>query len=66
MEEEMATWYSIFACEIPWTKEPGMLQSVHGVTKSQTQQLNNIILVIHTYRAYKYIDIDIYKYIVWI
>ena len=39
--------------------------TVHGVIKSQTQQLNNNnILIIHTYRAYRYIDIDIYKYIV--
>ena len=33
-EEEMATHSSILAWEIPWTEEPGGLQS-HGVTKSQ-------------------------------
>ena len=36
----MATHSSILAWRIPWTEEPGMLQSV-GSQKSQTQQLNN-------------------------
>ena len=35
LEEEMATHSSILAWEIPWTEEPGGLQSV-GVTKSGT------------------------------
>ena len=35
LEKEMATYFSIFAWEIPWTEEPGRL-IVHGVTKSQT------------------------------
>ena len=35
LEEEMATHYSILVRIIPWTEEPGGLQSV-GVTKSQT------------------------------
>ena len=34
LEEEMATHSSILAWEIPWTEEPGGLQSMHGVTKS--------------------------------
>ena len=34
LKEEMATWSSILAWEIPWTEEPGGLQSC-GVTKSQ-------------------------------
>ena len=34
LKEEMATWSSILAWEIPWTEEPGGLQS-GGVTKSQ-------------------------------
>ena len=33
LEEEMATHSSILAWEIPWTEEPGGLQST-GVTKS--------------------------------
>ena len=36
MEEEMATHSRILAWEIPWTEEPGGLQSI-GVAKSQTQ-----------------------------
>ena len=36
LEKEMATYSSILAWEIPWTQEPGGLQSM-GVTKSRTQ-----------------------------
>ena len=36
LEEEMATHSSILAWKIPWTEEPGGLQSM-GVTKNQTQ-----------------------------
>ena len=35
-EEGRATHSSILAWRIPWTEEPGRLQSM-GVTKSQTQ-----------------------------
>ena len=28
LEEEMATHTNILACEIPWTEEPGRLQSM--------------------------------------
>ena len=38
LEEEMATHSSILAWEIPWTEEPGRLQSM-GLQK--TWQLNN-------------------------
>ena len=44
LEEEMAPHSSILAWKIPWTEEPGRLQSVHRVA-SQTLlrqiQLNN-------------------------
>ena len=36
LEKEMATHSSNLAWEIPWTEEPGGLQSM-GVTKSQTR-----------------------------
>ena len=36
LEGEMATHSSIPACKIPWTEEPGELQSI-GLQKSQTQ-----------------------------
>ena len=39
LEKKMATHSSILAWKIPWTEEPGGLQS-HGVAKSQTEQLN--------------------------
>ena len=39
LEEEMATHSSILAWRIPWTEEPGGLQSM-GVTKSQTRLSN--------------------------
>ena len=35
LEEEMVTHSNILAWKIPWTEEPGGLQSM-GVTKSQT------------------------------
>ena len=33
----MATHSSILAWRIPWTEEPGRLDRVHGVAKSQKQ-----------------------------
>ena len=33
LEKEMTTHFSILAWEIPWTEEPGGLQSLHGVAK---------------------------------
>ena len=35
LEEEIATYSSILAWKIPWTEEPGGLQSI-GSQKSQT------------------------------
>ena len=40
LEKEMATPSSILAWRITWTEEPGGLQRVHRVTKSQTQLIN--------------------------
>ena len=39
LEKEMATHSSILAWEIPWTEEPGGIQSM-GSQKSQTQLTN--------------------------
>ena len=36
LEKEMAAYSSILAWDIPWTEEPGGLQST-GLQKSQTQ-----------------------------
>ena len=35
-EKEMAKYSSTLAWKIPWTEEPGRLQTVHGVPKSWT------------------------------
>ena len=35
--EGMATQSNILSWRIPWTEEPGGLQSMHGVAKSQAQ-----------------------------
>ena len=35
LQKEMATHYSILAWKIPWTEDPGGLQSM-GVAKNQT------------------------------
>ena len=40
LEEEMATHSSILAWRIPWTEEPGRLQSIYGLAKSQIQLSN--------------------------
>ena len=40
LEKEMATHSSILAWKIPWTEEPGRLQSVRGVAKNQTRLSN--------------------------
>ena len=39
LEEEMATHSSILAWKIPWTEQPGQLQSL-GSQESQTQLSN--------------------------
>ena len=36
LEKGMATHSSILAWRIPWTEEPGGLQSVHGIAESWT------------------------------
>ena len=43
LEQEMATYFSILAWEVPWTEEPGGLHAVHEVAKDSdmTQWLNN-------------------------
>ena len=37
LEKGITTHSSILAWRIPWTEEPGRLDRVHGVTKSQAQ-----------------------------
>ena len=40
LEKGTATHCSILAWRIPWTEDPGKLQSMDGVAKSQTQLTN--------------------------
>ena len=47
LEWEVATHSSILAWKFSWTEEPVKLQSIHGVTKSQTG------LSTHTHNIYK-------------
>ena len=39
LEEGIATYSSILACKIPWTEEPGMLQSIGPQNRTQLKQL---------------------------
>ena len=48
LEEEMATHLSILTCKIPWTEEPGRLQSMQ--LQSQTQ-LSVYTQSFHSYRT---------------
>ena len=40
LEEEMATRTSILAWRIPWTEEPGGLQSIGCIEVNKTERLN--------------------------
>ena len=45
LEQEMATHSAILAWEIPWTEEPGGLQSMGSRESDMTEQLGVILLV---------------------
>ena len=48
LEKEMATHFSILAWEIPWTEEPGGLQSTESQKESVTNEplnKNNNLLI---------------------
>ena len=42
LEKEMATHSRLFVWRIPWTEEPGRLQSMGLEESDTTQQLNNV------------------------
>ena len=51
LENGMATYSSILACRIPWTKEPGRLQSMGSQRVGHDWATNTFIhIYIHTYR----------------
>ena len=41
LEKEMTTCFSILAWEIPWTEEPGRLQSMGSQKSDMTERVNN-------------------------
>ena len=49
LEEGMATHSSILAWRIPWTEEPGRLQSMGSKEPDMMEQLNNNISRLHVY-----------------
>ena len=46
LEKEMAIHSSILAWRIPWTEEPGGLQSMGSQESDMTERLNTHILII--------------------
>ena len=44
LEKEMATHFSILAWKIPWTEEPGRLQSMGHKESDTTEQFHSLIL----------------------
>ena len=49
----MAPHSSTLAWKIPWTEEPGGLQSVHGVAKSQTRLSDFLSTFMHWRRKWQ-------------
>ena len=46
LEQEMATHSSIFAWRIPWTEEPGRLQSMRSQELDMTEQLSTCRIIV--------------------
>ena len=46
LEKEMATHSSILAWTIPWTEEPGWLQSMESQESDMTEQLTLVIVLL--------------------
>ena len=49
LEEELATHSSILAWKIPWTKEPGRLQSMRSQRVGQTRLCTCVRVHTHTH-----------------
>ena len=54
LKEEMATHTSILAWEIPWTEEPGGLQSMRSQESDTTQLVNYCKTLFNFVIAYVY------------
>ena len=46
LEKEMATHSSILAWKIPWTEEPGRLQSMGRKESDMTERLHSLISIL--------------------
>ena len=44
LEEEMATHSDILAWRIPWTEEPGRLQSIDGKESDMTEHTRSVLM----------------------
>ena len=55
LEKEMATHYSSFAWEIPWTEEPGGIQSMGPKELDTTERVSTIqhILIIRDTKSHE-------------
>ena len=57
LEEEMAAYSSILACEIPWTEEPGGLQSMGSQTdmaEHLSRMMNSLEVLLHWAQGVNY------------
>ena len=52
MEKEMATHLSILAWRIPWTEEPGRLQSIQSQRVGHDRATNTFINILDTDKHY--------------
>ena len=50
LEKEMATHSSILAWKIPWTEEPGRLQSTGLQSRTQLSDFTSLCLIVSTLR----------------
>ena len=64
LEKEMATHSSILAWKIPWTVEPGRLQSMGSQRVGLTERLHFHFLF-SWYDGKKYQDTDQLKWVIW-
>ena len=56
LEKEMATHSSVLAWRIPWTEEPGGLQTMESQESDMTKQLNHqTVAILLTIILYKYL-----------
>ena len=60
LEEVVATHSSIPAWRIPWTEEPGGLQTAHGVAELDTTEMTSNACTAHTAKQLNYLVLDFF------